>query len=330
MKRIMIGGLCLLLVCLLGGCASIEKPFFNMGLGFERYRSGLAYKTVKVDEQDVAYLEREGQGDTIVLLHGFTGEKDNWIYFVRYIPEPYRVLAIDMPGHGDNKLDMDAVYTVKYFTDGVTRTIHALGLERFHLVGNSFGGLVSIHYALNNPEKVITLGLFDSAGVFSPTPSELQGLLDKGDNPFFVTSREGFDRLTDLCFYEQPCFPWPAMAVFSRKYIQRRELYQKMWNDFYPTLKEKDLRDRLPEVKMPTFVLWGDKDHLLDVSCVEVFKRYLPDVRTVIMKNCGHLPMMERPEEAADHYVRFLQQVSGAPNTSVFKDDILDRNDERT
>ena len=81
---------------------------------------------------------------------------------------------------------------------------------------------------------------------------------------------------------------------------------------------------------MPTFVLWGDKDHLLDVSCVEVFKRYLPDVRTVIMKNCGHLPMMERPEEAADHYVRFLQQVSGAPNTSVFKDDILDRNDERT
>jgi abhydrolase domain-containing protein 6 len=250
----MIGGICLLLICVLGGCASIEKPFFNMGLGFEHYRSGLAYKTVKVDEQDVAYLEREGEGDTIVLLHGFTGEKDNWIYFVRYIPEPYRVLAIDMPGHGDNDLDMDQVYTVKYFTDRVTRTFDALGLDRFHLVGNSFGGLVSIHYALNHPEKVITLGLFDSAGVFSPTPSELQGMLDKGDNPFFVTSREEFDRLMDLCFYEQPYFPWPATAVFSRKYIQRRELYQKMWNDFYPTLKEKDLRDRLPEVKMPTFV----------------------------------------------------------------------------
>jgi pimeloyl-ACP methyl ester carboxylesterase len=282
-----------------------------MGMWFERYRSDLAYKTVQVDEQTFAYLEREGEGETIVFLHGFTADKDNWIRFVRHMPKEYRILAIDMPGHGDSIRDMDQTYKVEYFTSRVTRTIEALGLERIHLVGSSFGGLVSTHYGLDNPDKVITLGLFDSLGISSPTPSELQHLLDEEDNPFFVTSRADYDRLMDLCFYEQPYLPWPARSVFARKYIQRRGLYQKMWNDLRRSYPPRDMRDRLPEVKMPTFLLWGNEDRLLHVSCVEVYKRYLPDVHVVIMQNCGHLPMIERPKEAAGHYVRFLRQVSG-------------------
>ena len=94
MKRIMTPGIALLLVCVLSSCATIEQPLFNMGLSFEHYWSGLEYKTVQVDEQTVAYLEREGEGDTVVLLHGFAADKDNWIYFLRHMPEEYRILAI--------------------------------------------------------------------------------------------------------------------------------------------------------------------------------------------------------------------------------------------
>ena len=84
-----------------------------------------------------------------------------------------------------------------------------------------------------------------------------------------------------------------------------------MWNDFYDKMMEKDLTDRLAELKMPTFILWGDNDRILHVSSVEVYKRLVPDAHAVIMEDCGHVPMLERPDEAAEHYARFLQQVSG-------------------
>ena len=182
MKKVMNAVICLLLTCVLGGCATFQKPLFNMGLWFERYRSGLAYKTVEADGQTFAYLEREGEGETIVLVHGFSAEKDNWIRFVRHMPEEYRILAIDMPGHGDNKGDMDQTYKIEHFTNAVAQAIEALGPERVHIVGHSFGGLVSTLYALDNPGRVITLGLFDSDGIHSPKPSESEELLDKGEN----------------------------------------------------------------------------------------------------------------------------------------------------
>jgi pimeloyl-ACP methyl ester carboxylesterase len=285
----------------------------------EYYRSNLAYKTLQLDGHTIEYLEREGYGDTIVLLHGFSADKDCWVRFVRHMPENYRILIIDMPGHGGGNRYMDQDYDLRHITGGVTRTIEALGLERIHLVGNSLGGLVSIHYALDNPDKVITLGLFNSAGVSQLTPSESYLLLENGDNPFIVTSEDDFYRLMDLCFYEKPYIPWPGLSVIAHNYIERSEFNRKIWNDIHESLPEndrvrhvsfKDLSNRLPELKMPTFVLWGDKDRILHVSSVEVYKRYLPDAQVVIMENCGHAPMLERSEEAAGHYAQFMRQTS--------------------
>ena len=66
----------------------------------ERSKSDLKPGIVQIQGQTMAYLERAGKGETIVLIHGFTGNKDHWTRFVRYLPEDYRVLAFDMPGHG--------------------------------------------------------------------------------------------------------------------------------------------------------------------------------------------------------------------------------------
>jgi len=63
----------------------------------------------------------------------------------------------------------------------------------------------------------------------------------------------------------------------------------------------------LPKIWTRTLILWGDTDRLLDVSCTEVLEKGLPSSTTVIMKDCGHVPMMERPEETARHYIGFLQ-----------------------
>jgi pimeloyl-ACP methyl ester carboxylesterase len=63
----------------------------------------------------------------------------------------------------------------------------------------------------------------------------------------------------------------------------------------------------LKDIRVPTLVLWGDTDRVLDVSAADVYARGLPDATLVVMKKCGHVPMLERPAETAEHYRAFLK-----------------------
>jgi abhydrolase domain-containing protein 6 len=301
----------ILLLALLSGCASMQHSFYSFGIDWERSQSDLVCKTVDVDGEKVSYLEREGKGEAVVLVHGFTADKNNWLRFVRYLPETYRVLAIDMPGHGDNVQDPTKKYDPVSLSHGIEKTIHSIGLKRFHIAGNSLGGLVSKIYASNNSDKVITLGLFDSAGVTSPVKSEFRIALEKGENPFVVKTREDYDRLGEYAFYDEPFLPWPIHSVMARKYISRNDFNQKMFGDLTASSTFRDQAAQLEilsRLKMPVFVIWGDKDRLLHVSSVEIYQKELPQAETVILKDCGHLPMLERPEESAMHYTEFLKK----------------------
>lgn len=293
-------------VFLFASCSSVRKSIFNLGLSIERCRSDLDYRTISVGGQRYAYLEREGDGDTIILLHGFAANKDSWIRFVRYVPLSYRVIVLDMPGHGDSRLDMNQTYTVEYVTEGVATIIDSLGIDRFHLAGNSFGGLVSTLYAMDNSGRVITLGLFDAAGAASPVKSEFYRLLEKGDNPLLVASEEDFDRLMSFIFYKEPFIPWPGRPVLAGRFMERSDFNRKMWSDLFEGRLGESLNSRLAALSMPVFIIWGDHDRVLHVSSTKVYEEHIPDPSVVIMKDCGHAPMLERPDEAAMHYSNFL------------------------
>ncbi|MEW6112154.1 MAG: alpha/beta hydrolase, partial [Thermodesulfobacteriota bacterium] len=178
-------------------------------------------------------------------------------------------------------------------------------------VGNSMGGYIAGRYAVMFPEKVITLGLFDASGVTSPEPSEMAKLLAKGEpNPLIVGSAEDFDRMLKFVFVTPPKIPGFAKKVLVDQAARHRTSNQRISKQ---TGAERGaLEPDLPKIKARTFVLWGDQDRLVDVSCVKVFEKGLASCTTVIMKDCGHLPMMERPEEAAKHYMAFLKSKTDA------------------
>ena len=301
-----------LLLMLITGCASTQQIIYDYAINIQRSRADLEFKTIQVDGEQFAYLDREGDGETIVLLHGLTAEKDNWLDFIRYIPKNYRVLAIDLPGHGDNAQDMDKFYDPASLSRGLARVLDELGIKRCHIAGNSLGGLISEIYASEHPDKVITLGLFDAAYLWAPTLSEFQQAFINGQNFFDVKTRSDYDRLIGFAFYDPPFMPWPILSVASRKYIKRNSINMKIvgdgiQSDYYTS--QEVYHEMMGTLSMPTFVIWGDKDRILDVSCVESFKCFLPHVeKVVILKDCGHVPMMERPEESASHYAAFIKQ----------------------
>ncbi|HPE45547.1 MAG TPA: alpha/beta fold hydrolase, partial [Deltaproteobacteria bacterium] len=106
------------LAVLAGGCASVQDSAYDAAISTERMISGLHEASITVQGRKTAYLERPGNGETIVLLHGFGADKDNWVRFVRHLPEEYRVIAFDLPGHGDSVRDEGKTYTIDYITAG--------------------------------------------------------------------------------------------------------------------------------------------------------------------------------------------------------------------
>ena len=271
----------------------------------ERKASGLQQKSIRVDDHEIVYLEG-GQGEPILMVHGFAANKDNWTRFAKFITPAYHVVALDLPGFGESTCLENASYSIADQAKRLNRFADAVGFKKFHIVGNSMGGHIAGRYAVMFPERVLTLGLFDASGVRSPVPSEMAQRLSKGEpNPLVAGSVEEFDRLIKFVFSTPPEIPRFAKKLLVEEAMKHKPSNERIFKQMSGEIEA--LEPDLPKIKARTLVLWGDQDRVLDVSSVEVLKKGLPNSTAVIMKDCGHLPMIERPQEASEHYLAFLK-----------------------
>jgi abhydrolase domain-containing protein 6 len=151
---------------------------------------------------------------------------------------------------------------------------------------------------------VATLGLFNAAGVLPPGESEFERLLARGDNPLIVDSRADFERLMALVFEDEPLMPWPVARVLTRRFIERAAFNEKIWQDIWA--RRTEVTGLLPDVEPPVLIVWGERDHILDVSSIDVFARWLPRSEVHVLMDTGHSPMLERPWRSAGLYRSFL------------------------
>ncbi len=281
---------------------------YGMTIWMQRHSAGLEKKTINVKDHDIVYLEG-GKGDTILLVHGYTANKDNWTQFAKFLTSNYHVIALDLPGFGESSKIKEQSYGIASQVLRLDQFVSTLGLKKFHMAGNSMGGSISGCYAVHFPDKVLTLGLFNTGGVMSCEKSEMWKLVEKGENPLLVETVEQQDRAMKLVFAKPPAMSKAIKGLWLKKTIADKPFNEKVWKDLFGEqyLLEKDLSKIMTE----TLILWGDKDGLIDVSCTKPLEAGLKNSRTVIMKNCGHVPMMERPEETARHYITFIQSASG-------------------
>lgn len=271
----------------------------------ERKTAGLAQKRVQVGDHEIIYLEG-GHGETILLLHGFGANKDNWTRFAKFISPAYHVVALDLPGFGESTCREDASYRIADQAKRLTQFADAIGLKKFHILGNSMGGHIAARYTVMFPERVLTLGLFDSGGVRSPIPSELVKRLSRGEpNPLVAGSVEEYDQLIKFVFSTPPEIPTFVKRLLVEEAQKHKASNQRIFQQI--SNENMALEPDLPKIKTRTLVLWGDQDRVIDVSSVPILKKGLSNSTSVIMHNCGHVPMIERPKEAAEHYLRFLK-----------------------
>ena len=278
---------------------------YNISIKWERKSAGLETKAIKLQDHLISYLEG-GKGETILLLHGFSANKDNWGRFAKYLTKNYHVVAPDLPGFGESSKINESDYNSASQVLRVDQFVCALDLTKFHIAGNSMGGSIAGRYAIHFPEKVLSLGLFNTGGVFSCNKSEMTKLLEQGKNPLLIESPEDYDKMLSFVFVKPPFIPRPVKSYLIKKSIVDKPFNEKIIKDLFE--ERYSLESDLSKIKANTLILWGDTDRLIDVSCTKPLEKGLLNSKTVIIKNCGHLPMLEKPEETAKFYLEFIKQ----------------------
>ena len=289
----------------LSGCAGLKRQLVQSGLADRRADAGLALQTATVDGLDVAYLERPGPGPTAVLVHGFGASKDGWLAFAAALPDSFRVLIPDLPGHGDSSADTTRPYDAPRLAASVERWLDAVAPGPVHLAGNSLGGEVAALVALARPEQVRTLALFAPAGVASPVPSTQDSLAQRGELVLIPTNREELDRLYGLAFAADPEIPGAARDVLAEDAAARAPFLRLLLAEL---AKSRDLlRPRLAEIRQPTLLVWGEADRILDPSAAPVWAEGLPNEEVLLLPGVGHAPQMERPDAMAERFVQIVR-----------------------
>lgn len=300
------------LALLLTGCAGMRQGLYERAMAHERSKSGLVLKTIMVNEKSISILERAGEpsAPAVVLVHGFGANKENWIRFARYLPDAWRVVAVDLPGHGDSVKDFDLRYGYADQAGYLNEIITHLKIEKFHMAGNSMGGAICALYAVAWPDQVESLLLIDPAGIFVHE-SELIRLLDKGENPLIVETKDDFYRLMDFAMEKKPYIPWPIAGVMAEKVAANRAIHQKIFSEMHNE-DYSAFADQITKITAPALILWGTEDRIIDVGNAEEFQRRIPGSKIVVLEGVGHAPMIEVPEKSAKLFTEFVADCSPA------------------
>ena len=280
----------------------ISSFLFTLARRAERGSAGLREKSIQVDHYKIVYVEG-GIGETVLLLHGFGGDKDNWTRFSKHLTKKYHAIAPDLPGFGESS----QIWSDQYDIAAQVRRLHQytekLDLKKFHLVGNSMGGLIAGVYAAMYPDEILSLGLLDPGGIIDREPSQISLELERGNNPLIVESVSDYDKLLDFLFVKPPFIPGPVKSYLAEVAVRSKDFNKKVFIEANPG---NQLETTMGEIRAKTLILWGDTDRVFPASSAPVLQKGIENSKVIIMKDCGHLPMIERPGETAKYYLEFI------------------------
>jgi len=227
------------------------------------------------------YIE-EGEGETLMLLHGLFGALSNFKDLIEYFKKDYKVVVPMLP-----LFELDIFHTtVSGLAKHVQKFIEVKNYSNIHLLGNSLGGHVALVYVLKNTNKIKSLTLTGSSGLFE------NGMGDtypkRGDKDYIR-------KKTEVTFYD------PAMAT--------DELVEEVFQITTSRLKvikvlalaksaiRSNLGEELSQIKLPTLLIWGNNDIITPPFVGTEFHKLIPNSELHFIDKCGHAPMMEVPDE---------------------------------
>lgn len=264
--------------------------------------------TAKVDDISV-YYETHGEGEALLLIMGYGSYSRHWSHLIPSLSNDYRVVAFDNRGTGQSDKP-DIPYTIEMMAGDAAGLLQAIGIDAVHVFGVSMGGMIAQEFAIRYPDKVISLilGCTTPGGrnAVPPTSESLAFLFDpeRGKLPAEERARE--------------TIPWLWGQEFIRNNPDVVEQYVAITAE-YPTplhgfqrqgqaIMRHDTYDRLPQVRVPTLVIAGSADRLIQVENSRLLAFRIAGAELVILENAGHGFITDAQEEASKAIMDFLRR----------------------
>ena len=314
-----------------------SETLYQVAVSTERSIAGLTAKKITISDGEIAYLEG-GTGETLLLLHGFGANKDNWNRLAKHLTSDYHVIAIDLPGFGDSfkniELDHDVSSQVKWLREFTTR----LKLRQFHLGGNSMGGYVAGNYAAGNyaagnyaagnyatqysvkvttqdatsfKQNILSLWLIDPLGVATAPRSEMFEMVRNKQRPVVLAkNKPEYETLLSYVFHHPPFMPDFMITELAKQAEIDFDLHQKIFNDIHHLTNfevnlSSPLELSLAQLTIPVLITWGDKDRIVNPLGAQRLADLFTMSQIDIMEGIGHLPMIEDPSATAESFLSF-------------------------
>jgi abhydrolase domain-containing protein 6 len=287
-----------------------SEKLFQLGVSAERRLAGLTVKKVNISDGEIAYLEG-GTGKTLLLLHGFGANKDNWNRLAMHLTADYHIIALDLPGFGDSfkniNLDHDVSSQVKWLREFANK----LKLTQFHIGGNSMGGYVAGNYGATFSDQILSLWLIDSLGVASASNSEMFEMMNQKLRPVVLAKdKTEYEELISYVFHQPPFMPEFFITELAKQAKKDFSLHSKIFEDIHHISNFKvnftsPLDKTLAKSPIPILITWGEKDRILHPDGAKRLAEIIPNAKVDIMENIGHLPMIEDPAATAERFISF-------------------------
>jgi len=277
----------------------------------ERIASGLARCEVDVD--GIGWVYAAGAADAadapvLVMLHGFTGSKENWYPVARRLRGRCRLLIPDLPGWGESQREGVDGHGFAAQAARVAAFIRATCDRPVTLLGHSMGGGIAAVLAAREPALVERVGLFDAAGVrFADNQFGLDVLA--GKNPFGVHDRASLERYFDILFHDRsalPPMPWPAPAILIARRRRDAAFEQSVLDEIGRGPEQFLPGTEAARIRQPALLAWGAHDRVIDPSAMDLYAEKMPQARKVLLDGSGHMTVMEQPGDVAGAIERLL------------------------
>src|SRR5215207_5409753 len=249
----------------------------------------------EIKQQDKFKFIEKGEGEPLMLLHGLFGALSNFKDLIEHFRLTHKVIVPMLP-----LFELDLLHTsVGGLAKHVHKFIEAKDYRDIHLLGNSLGGHVGLVHVLKHPERIKSLILTGSSGLFE------NGM---GDSYPKRGDYEYIKRKTELTFYN------PQMAT--------KELVDEVYSITNNRLKvikiialaksaiRNNLGEELNNIRQPTLLVWGNNDTITPPFVAQEFHKLIPNSELHFIDQCGHAPMMEQPAEFNVILDKFLKKLS--------------------
>ncbi len=256
--------------------------------------------------------EGKRDGRVLVLIHGSNASLHTWEPWAKRLRADYRIISMDLPGHGLTGVNPAGVYDNASYVGVVDALLTKLGVTKAVIGGNSMGGGVSWMYALAHPEKTEALLLVDAGGQPQAKPDELPIGFRLMRMPVI---KEAARLIAPRSIFESSIKN--TMSVQSKiddalidrywelnRYPGNREATMKRFSD--PRGMGSGSKDKLATIKVPVIIMWGEEDKLIPVSSARWFAEAVSGSKLIIYPGVGHIPMEEIPERSASDVKAWL------------------------